>query len=178
MKNTFLFSFLCICFTVQVFSQKETRLLQAPEDWKFERLDFPLAFAPSLPLTGHEEVYFSPGWDDPTSENFWTYAFAWIPEEPIAFELAKLETYLSTYYDGLMKVTGGTGDISTRVMLNSNENGFEGKVDTLDGFFTKKRVLFYLTIVKPSDSKTWIFRLSPKEKDHKNWKLLREVKVR
>ena len=160
------------------FAQERGTFLQAPSEWRYEKLEFPLSFAPSLPLKGYEEVYFAPDWNKEESENFWTYAFAWILEEPIEFQKSTFENYLTTYYDGLMKVAGAVEEIATEVTLAATDNGYQGEVKTLDGFFTKKRLLLYLSIEASSNPNYWLFKLSPKERKHSNWTELNKVQIR
>lgn len=159
-------------------AQEKDTILQVPSQWRYEKLDFPLSFAPGLPLIGFEEVYFAPGWNNSESEEFWTYAFAWVLEEPIEFDRNTFENYLIAYYDGLMKVAGASNKIATEVTLIATEMGYKGEVETLDGFFTQKRLHLYLNIEESSKPNIWIFRLSPKEREHKNWTSLAKVQIR
>jgi len=177
MKNYALF--LLFCFSALHFSyaQDEETFLKAPEGWRYEKLDFPLSFAPELELIGFEEVYFAPGWNKTDADDFWTYAFGWILEEPITFDKNTMENYLIAYYNGLMKVVGIQDAVATKVVLTPSNDGFEGTVDTVDGFFTKERLQLYLTITKSSDTDIWVFRLSPKVKGHPNRSLLDQVQI-
>ncbi|MEO0570587.1 MAG: hypothetical protein AAF039_02705 [Bacteroidota bacterium] len=177
MKPLFTFLFVCFCSGFFCFSQEGEKLLQAPSDWRYEQLKLPLPFAPSIPLKGYEEVYFAPGWDNPESEAFWTYAFAWILEEAETIEKVKMVEYLTAYYDGLMKVVGQFNTVETTISLKSTSNGYEGKVQTLDGFFTKDTIHLNLTIEKQSEGKLWLFRLSPKDREHPVWEILNTIKL-
>ncbi len=161
--------FFCFC-------QEGERRLHAPNDWRFEKLEFPLSFAPNLPLTGHEEVYFSPGWNRPESQEFWTYSFAWVLEEPFAIGKENMEQYLKEYYDGLMKAVGDFDTVKTTISLKNTSNGYTGKVETLDGFFTKETINLNIAIEKQFEGEFWLFRLSPKEMEHPVWKVLKTVK--
>lgn len=177
MKNAFPFLFIFFYAVQFCFTQSEETVLKAPDNWRYEKLDFPLSFAPELELTGFEEVYFAPGWNNSEAEDFWTYAFAWVLETPIEFHQSTLENYLTTYYDGLMKVVGADGEVATKVSLTLRNNGYKGEVVTFDAFFTKKRLLLYLTIEKSPNPNIWIFRLSPNPWDHKNWTILDQVHI-
>jgi len=50
-------------------------VLSAPENWKSELIPFPRSFAPSIDFIGFEDLRFSPGWSDSTSQEFWAYTF-------------------------------------------------------------------------------------------------------
>jgi hypothetical protein len=51
-----------VLLTVQAEPQPKPELLpSAPKGWRFERIDFPLPFAPDLPHRGFEELRFAPG---------------------------------------------------------------------------------------------------------------------
>lgn len=169
--------YLFICTTFFCFSQEGEKVLRAPSDWRYEQLKLPLPFAPSLPLKGYEEVYFAPGWSNPESEEFWTYSFVWILEQPMDIEKEKMEGYLKVYYDGLMKVVGQFNTTETTISLEKASNGYKGKVKTLDGFFTKKAIHLNVTIEKQSEGKFWLFRLSPKDGEHPVWETLSTIKI-
>jgi ligand-binding sensor domain-containing protein len=72
------------------------------EGWATEAFDLPPDFAPELP-TGTESLLFAPGWRDPSTENFWSYAFVMSIDE-LAPDAARVKELLSSYYDGLMSV--------------------------------------------------------------------------
>ena len=40
--------------------ERPALLPPTPENWRFERLEFPLSFAPELKLKGYEELRFAP----------------------------------------------------------------------------------------------------------------------
>ena len=60
-----------------VFSYK----LDVPAGWNVERIPFPIDFAPGINYTGVEDLRFTPGWEDLTSEEHWSYAFLWWLDE-------------------------------------------------------------------------------------------------
>ena len=66
---TFLVVIFCVLESV---AQVPKTVLDAPEGWRAEIIDFPLSFAPEIDLTGFEDIRFSPGWADSTSIDFWT----------------------------------------------------------------------------------------------------------
>ena len=158
-------------------AQEKDTILQVPSQWRYEKLEFPLSFAPGLPLIGFEEVYFAPGWNNSESEEFWTYAFVWVLEEPLQIEKEEMKQYLQDYYNGLMKVVGDFNKIETTISLKNTSSGYKGKAETLDGFFTKDPINLNITIEKLFEGKFWVFRLSPKEMEHPVWKELHTIKL-
>ena len=84
MKNIYYYCMaLGLIFSMQSQAQEtEQELLLAIEDnWRSERLSFPISFAPSLDYKGYEEVRFAKGWSKKDSDEFWTYAFVWYLDE-------------------------------------------------------------------------------------------------
>lgn len=77
-----------------------------PADWKHETIPFPLEFAPGLPFRGTEELRFAPGFFQPASGTFWSYAFAWSLENPPRFEAPTLAPVLREYFSGLALAVG------------------------------------------------------------------------
>jgi hypothetical protein len=76
-------------------------LIPAPDDWRRESFEFPLAFAPAIPYQGTEYLRFNPDWDKFSEEAGFSYVILWdvktVPVEP-----ADLEDHLETYFNGLM----------------------------------------------------------------------------
>jgi hypothetical protein len=77
-----------------------------PPGWRTETIPFPLDFAPDLPFQGLEELRFPPGFFDPASEHFWSYAFVWWLEGTPDLSEAALERALSRYFVGLAQAVG------------------------------------------------------------------------
>jgi hypothetical protein len=77
-----------------------------PEGWKHETIPFPLGFAPGLPFHGVEELRFAPGFFDPDSSTFWSYAFAWWLEDPPSFDPVSISPVLREYFAGLASAVG------------------------------------------------------------------------
>jgi hypothetical protein len=77
--------------------------LTAPADWRKESFDFPLAFAPSLPYEGREQVRFPPGWARFDAQDGFSYVVLW-DLKPALMEAAPLERALAVYFDGLMNI--------------------------------------------------------------------------
>ena len=76
-----------------------------PETWKgwrYEKLEFPLSFAPELKYEGFEELWFAPGMFDPESPTYFTYAFKMV----LTGERPDVREFLLTYYTGLCRAVG------------------------------------------------------------------------
>ena len=50
-------------------------------NWARETIELPPDFAPDMP-SGVEDLRFPPGWRDPVSANFWSYAIVLRLDEP------------------------------------------------------------------------------------------------
>lgn len=150
--------------------------------WTAETLALPPGFAPELP-TGHESLRFAPGWRDPRSENFWSYAFVmWINES--APDAARVKELLEKYYDGLMssfaagknKDTGGT---PARIeMVRTETNRFEAKVHVIDAFATFEPIDLRMVVdsIAETDERAALhIQVSPQPKEHAIWRSLEEA---
>lgn len=161
---------LIVVFTVK----SQEKELSAPEGWRPETIELPLSFAPDIPITGIEEVRFAPGWGEPESKEYFTYAFVWLLEEQEDFKKEDLQNFLGSYFDGLMGMVGEFEEVGTEVQLEKLKNGFEGQLVSKDGFFTKEELKLNLSIEKLNKGRIWFFRLSPQPMDHEIWKALNE----
>lgn len=76
-----------------------------PEGWRKESFTFPLAFAPSIPYEGKENVRFTPSWTRFGEENGFSYVFLWdLKAKPVTPD--DIEEYLEAYFNGLMHNVG------------------------------------------------------------------------
>ena len=75
---------------VDFYGQEHETVLGAPENWQSEIIPFPLGFAQEIDLVGFEDLRFAPGWNDPNSQEFWTYMFVWYAEKDSAMTEKKL----------------------------------------------------------------------------------------
>jgi hypothetical protein len=74
----------------------------APPGWRTEVIQFPLDFAPSIAHRGFEDLRFPPGFFDPASGDYWSYAFIWRTEDPAELDAAALGAELTAYFRGLI----------------------------------------------------------------------------
>ena len=117
----------------------------APEGWRKESFDFPLAFAPSIPYVGKEHVRFAPEWSKFDTERGFSYVVLWDIGKRPGFEAAELERALNVYFDGLMEqVTRGRKIVDPGTVTNTSlhplaapagwQEAYGGKVFTWNGF--------------------------------------------
>ena len=170
---------------------KPELLPETPPDWRFERIDFPLPFAPELKYKGFEELRFAPGMFNAKSDTYFTYIFAMkITNDDVAIDAKALKTLLETYFRGLCRtVAKGTNfeidasKISAAVREDHYEapdsRHFHVTLDSYDPFVTGKPLMLHLEmlVVKAEQNDHRIFAaVSPKPTDSPVWKLLRKFK--
>lgn len=142
------------------------------ESWQSETFPLPPSFAPGLP-TGTESLRFAPGWREPKSENFWSYAFVLWIDEP-APDAARIDQLLEQYYDGLMAAFAeGKPLTPARVELTRTApNRFHASMHLTDAFATFQPIDLRLAIESrqeaPSRS-TLRIQISPQPNDHPIW---------
>ena len=163
------------------------------ENWRYERLPFPLSFAPDLKYDGFEELRFAPGMFNPESDTYFTYIFAVRLEGKHKIDADFVRTFLLKYYRGLCKAVGEDRDppldldkISVAVKKGKDERTgrevFHAEVAMFDAFVTGKPLTLNVEIVAAVDADadaTCMYALaSPKTKKHKVWKLLYDLRPR
>lgn len=145
-------------------------------DWARETIELPPGFAPDMP-SGAEELRFPPGWRDPDSDNFWSYAIVLHIDEP-APTAARLEELTDIYYTGLMGALGvgqSPGSPPNDVAVDfeqASDHQHRGVMRLVDGFATFKPIVINLKarIRAGSDAKSTIeFRASPQPDAHGVW---------
>ncbi|MBK9386108.1 MAG: hypothetical protein IPN34_14950 [Planctomycetes bacterium] len=145
-----------------------------PPGWVRETLRLPPEFAPDLAL-GVESLIFAPGFRDPASDEYWTYAFAVWMDESLP-DAAALDRWLETYYDGLISAVAaaqGTevedepADVRVECIA---PDLFDATIRLIDAFGTFEPLTLHLVVTCAStDSATMRIRASPQRKEHKIW---------
>lgn len=115
-----------------------------PAGWKHETIPFPLGFAPSLSYRGAEELRFAPGFFQPASSTFWSYAFAWSLENPPRFDAQTLSPVLREYFSGLALAVGknrypmdpGRFRVELAPRIEGGRTMLAGRVHSYDPFAT------------------------------------------
>lgn len=147
------------------------------DEWASETFALPPGFAPDLPA-GSESLLFPPGWRDPDSENFWSYAFVMtIDEQPP--EASRVQELLELYYDGLMSVFASGKDKESlitpaKVVVNQiNSNRYEASMNLVDAFATFEpvdiRVRIETVAAEAGHSQVRV-QISRQRDDHQIWK--------
>lgn len=114
-----------------------------PAGWREEDMAFPLPFAPTLAKHGLELIRFAPGFFDPTSPGYWSYAFAWWPDP--GEQLPDVQTALATYFDGLVAdVNKGTKKIASVTPVRVELANGAGTVALQDPFATGAPVTLHV----------------------------------
>ncbi|NVK05457.1 MAG: hypothetical protein HWD92_11560 [Flavobacteriia bacterium] len=131
--------------------QEYTKVLEAPEGWMEEQFPVPPGFAQDIEFQGEEDIRFSPGWNDLSSDQFWAYVFVWNVEYRGELTSELIEQSLNLYYDGLM---GTSVDGENRSSLPSGttstfsevDGNFEGQVEVFDRFFTQSEITLHIRV--------------------------------
>jgi hypothetical protein len=162
-------------------------LLHIPEDWTYEKLDFPLSFAPDIHYKGFEELYFSPGMFDTLSPNYFTYLFVLSINDKINIKTKEIEDFLLKYYKGLC--SGNTNVDTSKVKakvkkyinLKSKNQCYTGQLTFFDVFCNKgQKILLNMeleVIVNKKDNKLFVIALvSPSSKQSQTWLELHQIR--
>lgn len=164
-------------------------LLATPQHWEIERFLIPIAFAPSIPYKGVEDIRFAPGWSKKDSEEYWAYTFLWYLDGKVELDVKTIEKNLSAYYTGLLyanydstknkvKITPATVVAKKVTGDKKSESAFEATVNTLD-YMTWQPFQLNVrihTLTCLSDNKTFVFhQVSPKPYSHTVWNGLYEL---
>lgn len=192
--NQYITLFFCLLLaSLNSFAQTEkVNILEAPKDWKKESFSFPLDFAPKLNFTGIEEARFAPGWSDKTSEEFWTYSFAWYVDGKIDLTENRLEELTAIYFNGLTQMVGTSKGMksesitaATAIFMDKTVIGdwqsFEGKVQLFDVFFSEQIIRLNVRVkalyCEQLDKHLVVFSFAPKAFDDKIWQVFEEVET-
>ena len=164
--------------TAGLTAQEPVDLLVSDSSWTKEVFQFPLSFAPDIPLEGIEEARFPKGWSDTSSVAHWSYVFAWQIQLQTALTTRELEAYLQQYFNGLMGWQNTQVSL-TETAATGNTVEFTGKIETFDAFFTHKPMTLNVMITSqycgPVKKSTVFFRFSPKGFEHDIWGRLNGV---
>lgn len=187
---------LVIVFFVQMSAARndQSYILKTPETWRSEIIPFPIEFAPEIKYTGVEELRFSPGMFDNTSETHFTYVFIWWLDGKPEVNEQNLSTDLELYFKGLCTAIDegkNKGYHPERIQADIKESArkivsdrtdhrfFHGTVHTYDAFTDWKLLRLNFEIhswyCAESDKTAAFFCISPKPVDSQIWELLRKI---
>lgn len=161
-------------------------------EWRFERIDFPLPFAPALEYKGFEELAFSPGMFTPKSDTFFTYVFAMKIESDVTVDAAFLKNLLTEYFRGLCRTVSKQSQFEidpskiTGTVTADDDDGRRGRrfratLNSFDPFVTGEPLTLHLELValKLATHDNRIYAsVSPKPSDHAVWNVLRGIEKR
>jgi hypothetical protein len=141
-----------------------------PVTWRSETIPFPLGFAPELVHRGVEELRFPAGFLDPTSPDYWSYAFVWRLEDDPAIDATTLGRELTVYFRGLIAAVDEDNQITERDAIIARATpvteppGFALTAHVFDAFKTKLALDLTGTathVACPGGGALWTFVLSP-----------------
>jgi hypothetical protein len=175
-------------FTRGAETDEEIRI-DAPKDWRGERIELPPSFAPDLKLKGVEEIRFAPGMFRPEAKDFFSYVIVFRLDGEPKLPQKTLESELLVYYRGLAKAVGRgkikTDDFSIDIkpVENAKTPGVQQYIATLkwvEPFATKKPQTLRIEIrawSTPKDRRSWIFMsVSPQKTDNPVWKTMHKIR--
>lgn len=170
-------------------NHEEVNLIDLDSTWGKEVFPFPIRFAQNIDYQGIEEARFPPeGWSNENHENFWSYTFAWSIDLDRKITGSELERDLEKYFDGLV----GTGFIeenkqykASSMFIKTEDNAastlFKGKINTYDGFTTKKAITLHIIVkshyCEKEKKSIILFLFSPKEYNHPVWNTLNKIRL-
>ena len=158
----------------------------APGNWRLERADFPLPWAPALKHTGLEQLFFAPDFYNPDSEEYHTFAFFLWMEGKYPESAAALQSELQEYFTGVSKERATDKNFSmdpeqVKVTLEPADAplNFLAQVklyDTLGKLITLHAEVSQLFDQSAGHSVLFLC-LSPQDRNSAVWKPLRAIRV-
>ncbi len=169
---------------------KPELLPKTPADWRYERIDCPLPFAPELKYDGFEELRFAPGMFNAESDTYFTYIFAMKITNDATFDARLLKSFLETYFRGLCRTVAEGTDFEidpSKISATVREDHYEAKnsrhftvtLDSYDPFVTGKplKLRLEMLLVRKAENDHRVFAtVSPKPPDSPVWSVLRKLK--
>ena len=166
--------------------------IPAPDSWRRESFDFPLAFAPSIALEGKEHVRFAPGWSDFAGERGFSYVFLWdVKEIPgPALTVHGLQFSLGMYFDGLMGAAARSRKIEAgveRSVVNLHpmrdvagwREAHAGQIHTWNGFGKAEPLVLQIEAVQrscPNGRAQIFYAVSKSPRNQPIWNDLRKAR--
>ena len=163
--------------------------LDAPADWRKESFEFPLAYAPSLPYEGSEQVRFSPSWSKFSDPAGFSYVVLW-NIKPAPLEPEALERALGVYFDGLMNNVAIARKIDKLVAqtvavlhpLDAPEGwseAYAGRVHTWNAFANAEDLVLNVEVAKRrcgDDRVQVFFAIAKASRSASVWEPLRRIR--
>lgn len=157
-------------------------LLEPPEGWVRERLEFPLSFAPTLAYRGFEDLAFAPGMFQRGSDGYFSYVLAMRLDGDVELDAPALDAFLEAYFGGLYTAVAAdrglpTADRPTRAEVWRDGAAFHARVDSFDAFTDGSALALRLELFTRAlpDSTLLLGLASPAPADAPIWTTLREI---
>lgn len=142
--------------------------------WRFERIELPPEFAPTLPA-GVEKLYFAPGMFKPGDPGYWSYVFSLEFTDAGPTDGDAVTKLLVDYYAGLIgavakgkKLTLEAPFAKVKVTTKSG-GGFAAEVSTYDAFTTGKPIVVHLDVQPTNSGSCLNVAASPADKSAPIW---------
>jgi hypothetical protein len=157
-----------------------------PGNWRSERHEFPLEWAPSIGYQGLADLLFTPGFNDENSPEFFSYiGFWWIDGKP-RINATQLEKDLLAYYHGLSddftkdaKVNADLNRVSVSLKAEADSSGEVLRGDITTYSMGGKLITLHTdAAVRPcaqSDHTVIFFILTPQDRSQPVWKQMKAV---
>lgn len=95
-----------VAFSCAVASAQDTEFEFDTPDWRSEKMQLPLPFAPTMTFRGLDELRFSPGMFKGDREDFFSYVFVMSLEPETELDEKVIRKELLIYYRGLAQAVG------------------------------------------------------------------------
>jgi hypothetical protein len=171
-----------LCLAAGLFQGRPALMPDTP-DWRSERLEFPLSFAPQIPLQGYEELRFAPGMFDADAADYFTYVLGLRLDGDIEVERVFLTGFLEEYYRGLCESVAESRGLDLDLSgfaVSVEQRGpiFHARVDMVDVFVTAQPLRLQLELVShPGPGSTEVLGVvSPSPGDAPIWEELRAMR--
>lgn len=166
-------------------------ILTIPVEWQYEKIDFPLDFAPTIDYEGFEELRFSPGMFKPKKKDYFTYFFVMSIGNKSTISKAEMQEMLLQYYTGLAQDVAkekgediDTSKITSAVLEMLNLDGsnlmYMASIHFIDAFTDNRLVRLNMEIELMKDTENGnlvVFAMvSPQNSQSKVWKSLMKMK--
>lgn len=139
-----------------------------------------------------EDVRFTPGWGDPKSEQYWSYAYLWWLEGEQQLDAALLQKYLTYYYEGLVERNITARKIPADKLVPTvvkmkpvkaepgDWRSYSGTVTMLDYMAQRSITLncrASVRLCRDQDGTAVFIEVSPKQISHAVWREMNGIKA-